>query len=355
MSSKKIDKDILLVCTGAGNVIQGGADIWVNNFLKEVWPILPRKKKYKLLIDSKQPTNFEPSSLPKGLRYHFHFNDKSVTEEWALNAEWIHFLHPHYHMREHLWEHESKFGLCFVHAYPKDISNVHKQLPEELDRVQLQTKVDTKFYMEFLMTCKRRIWIGLNHTRLYDDFPNFTYSIPNYYEFKGPASLTTRVEHGEVGFAARAESRKCLHWMHGIKKGYALTGQFDVVNLKEQGRYTLPTIDIYQWDNTIKHAFFTKDWGIFHGAYFREPFGYSIFEAVDYGKLPIINKDWGKDLDYKYRASTKNEFDNCIKQITRDSQETRIEERNKLIKFMKKYDNKKEWVDKIKTQILSFW
>ena len=43
------------------------------------------------------------------------------------------------------------------------------------------------------------------------------------------------------------------------------------------------------------------------------------------------------------RASTKNEFDNCIKQITRDSYETRVEERNKLIKFMKKYDNKKEW------------
>ena len=95
--------------------------------------------------------------------------------------------------------------------------------------------------------------------------------------------------------------------------------------------------------------------GNFSWNYFREPFGYSIFEAVDYGKLPIINKDWGKDLDYKYRASTKNEFDNCIKQITRDSYETRVEERNKLIKFMKKYDNKKEWVDKIKSQILSFY
>ena len=91
---KKIDKDILLVCTGAGNVIQGGADIWVNNFLKEVWPILPRKKKYKLLIDSKQPTNFEPSSLPKGLKYHFHFNDKSVTEEWALNDRVDSFSSP---------------------------------------------------------------------------------------------------------------------------------------------------------------------------------------------------------------------------------------------------------------------
>ena len=129
----------------------------------------------------------------------------------------------------------------------------------------------------------------------------------------------------------------------------------DVKNLKEDGIFTLPTVDMYQWDPKIKHAFFTKDWGIFHGAYFKEPFGYSIFEAVDYGKLPIINKDWGRGLDYKYRVNTKNEFDNCIKEILKDSHETRSAERNKLINYMKKFDNKSEWVDKIRTQILSFY
>ena len=49
MSSKKIDKDILLVCTGAGNVIQGGADIWVNNF---------SKKKYGQYYQEKRNTNY---------------------------------------------------------------------------------------------------------------------------------------------------------------------------------------------------------------------------------------------------------------------------------------------------------
>ena len=352
--AKKETPWILLVCTGAGNIIQGGADIWVNNFLKEVWPTLPNRVRYRLLIDSKRPVGFNPTSLPHGLRYHFHYDNPEITRQWGEESNWVHFLHPHYHMREHLWEFEDIFGLCFVHAYPKDMKGVKEQLPE-LDRLQFQTKVDEKFYEEFLMTCKRRIWIGLNKSQLLSDFPNYTYVLPNYYEFKGPPALTTRCDSGGVGFAARAETRKCLHWMHGIDKGYALTGQFDVKNLRDIGRFTLPTIDIFQWDPKIKHAFFTKDWGIFHGAYFREPFGYSIFEAVDYGKLPILNKDWAPELDYKYRVSTKNEFDKCIKQIKRDGWEIANEERNKLIKFMKKFDNKEEWADQVRTQILSFW
>ena len=100
--SKKEVPWILLVCTGAGNTIQGGADIWVNNFLKEVWPTLPNRVRYRLLIDSKRPVGFNPSSLPAGLRFHFHYDDPSITEQWGRESNWVHFLHPHYHMREHL-------------------------------------------------------------------------------------------------------------------------------------------------------------------------------------------------------------------------------------------------------------
>ena len=31
----------ILLCTGAGNTIVGGADMWVNDFLTHVWPTLP--------------------------------------------------------------------------------------------------------------------------------------------------------------------------------------------------------------------------------------------------------------------------------------------------------------------------
>ena len=90
-----------------------------------------------------------------------------------------------------------------------------------------------------------------------------------------------------------------------------------------------------------------KNFGIFHGAYFKEPFGYSIFQAIDYGKLPIIHTDWAKDVDYKYRASTKNEFDKCIKRIVYDSEEDRYREFAKLKTYMLKYQNVASWRNKI--------
>ena len=349
--SKKAAPWILLVCTGAGNVIQGGADIWVNNFLKEVWPKLPNKVRFRLLIDSKRPTNFNPNSLPVGLRYHFHYDDPEITKQWGDESHWVHFLHPHYHMREHIWRFEDRFGICFVHAYPKDMKDVIKQLPE-LDRLQFNTKVDEKFYGEFLLTCRRRVWIGLNKSQLIDDFPNYTYYLPNYYEFKGPSSLTTHVENGIVGFAARAETRKCLHWLHGIDKSYALTSQWDIKNLRDTTQFTLPDTDVFQWDPNIKQAFFGKNWGIFHGAYFKEPFGYSIFQAVDYGKLPIIHKDWAPEVDYDYRASTMNEFKKIHKKILIDSHSKRLKNFNNLKTYMKQFDNKTAWADKVRSIIL---
>jgi len=44
-----------------------------------------------------------------------------------------------------------------------------------------------------------------------------------------------------------------------------------------------------------------------------------------------------------------------FKKIKKDSHEIRTKERNKLINFLKKYDNKKDWVDQVRTQMLSFF
>ena len=349
-SLSKKDHKILLT-TGAGNTIQGGADIWVNYFLNEVWSTLPDKKNWRLLIDSKRPTNFKEQSLPKGLRYHFHFDDPNITKEWLEEASEIHSLHSHYHMREHIWKYEDKFRTVFVHAYPREMDDVINKI-EELKRLQYNTKVDADFFDEYILTFRKRVWIGNNPTSMMDEFPNYTYNIPNFYEFKHNLPLSNQVDNGKVGFASRAESRKCLHWMNDID-GYVLTNQFDVANLRDSTSYSLKKIQLFNWDPTIHHNFMLKNWGIFHGAYFKEPFGYSIFQAVDYGKLPIINKDWAQEVDYKYRVSTKNEFDKCIKQILRDSQREREYEFTKLKNYMKKFDNKLEWADKIRTMILT--
>jgi len=340
----------ILITTGAGNTVQGGADIWVNNFLKEVWPNLPFHKSFYLLIDSKRPVNFDPKSLPNGLRYHFHGDDPDKTEKWLEECDEIYSLHSHYYKRKHIWKYEDKFQGIFVHAYPQEMNETLDKI-EELKRLQYNTKVDAPWYDEYLSTWRKRYWIGLNKTKLLEDFPNYTYSIPNYYEFKHNLPLTTHINNGKVGFTARAESRKCLHWLHGLDS-LALTGQFDVKNLRDTTTYTMLKTQIYQWDQKIHHDFMTKNWGIFHGAYFKEPFGYSIFQAVDYGKLPILNHDWAVDLDYKYRASSMNEFHKVVRKIIADSETNRLIEFEKLKKYLKKFDNKEVWVDKIRNVFL---
>lgn len=345
----KLSSKILLT-TGAGNTIQGGADIWVNYFLEEVWPKLPYAKTYKLLIDSKRPVEFKEESLPKGLRYHFHGDDPTVTRQWLEECSEIHSLHSHYHKREHIWEFEDKFESCFVHAYPREMNETLDKIPE-LKRLQFNTNVDADWVDEYISTFKRRVWIGCNPTTMINEHPNYTYSISNFYEFKFNLPLSSHIDSGKVGFASRAESRKCLHWLHG-QNGLALTSQWDVKNLKDTTTYTMPGIDIYQWDPKIYNMFMTKNWGIFHGAYFKEPFGYSIFQAVDYGKLPIIHTDWCKEVEYKYRTDTFNGFAKTIKQILKDSHEERLENFNRLKNYLKQYDNKDEWADKVRNTIL---
>ena len=343
-SSKFSSSINVLVTTGAGNTIQGGADIWTNHFLNLIWPKLPKRKNWRLLIDSKRPTNFDTKSLPEGLDFHFHGDDPNKTEKWLKDCMGIYYLHSHYHKREHLWKWETKFKTIFVHAYPTEMEEVINKVPE-LKRLQFNTKVDSAFYNEFLQTFNKRIWIGNNPSKLLDDFPNYTYTIPNFYNFKYNIRPSDEISN-KIGFASRAESRKCLHWVHG-HEGFVLTNKYDFENLKDSTGYQFPNVKFYQWDNSIHDSFMRKKFDIFHGAYFKEPFGYSIFQAVDYGKIPIIHTDWATEVDYKYRASNKNEFDKMIKKIIGDDKNTRFEEFIKLKTYMMTFDNTQNWSAKI--------
>jgi hypothetical protein len=90
------------------------------------------------------------------------------------------------------------------------------------------------------------------------------------------------------------------------------------------------------------------DWGISHSAFNAEPFGYSIFQNVDWGKLPILDKDWCKEITYPFRAGTKKEFVNIYRSIV----ELSYEEREKEFKSLKeqlvtKFNTKQNWVQKL--------
>lgn len=340
----------ILITTGAGNTINGGADIWTNHFLKLVWRTLPNFKEWFLLIDSKRPTDFDPTSLPKGLQYHFHYDDPNKTKDWLEKAQKIDVLHSHYHKREHIWKYEDKFDTIFVHAYPREMVDVIEKIPET-NKLQFNTKVDVNFYDDYLATFKKRVWIGCNETELFKNHPNYTYTIPNFYEFIQNDKISNYVKSGRVGYAARIESRKLFHWLEGLE-GYALTDQRDFKNLKDIIPYQFKNISVYQWNPDIHHFFMCKNWGIFHGAHIKEPFGYNIFQAVDYGKIPIINTDWCPELKYKYRARTMNEFHKMVKQIVKDSEMENMSEFNSIKNYMQKFTNKQEWVHKVRQMII---
>ena len=89
------------------------------------------------------------------------------------------------------------------------------------------------------------------------------------------------------------------------------------------------------------------DWSISHSSHTNEPFGYSIFQAVDWGKLPILDEDWG-DVEYRYRAGSKKEFKEMYELILSDKPEVHEKEFNRLKKYLKRFDKKSEWVESVK-------
>ena len=100
----------------------------------------------------------------------------------------------------------------------------------------------------------------------------------------------------------------------------------------------------YNSDNTEKF-FNRKDWGISHSAHLYEPLGYSIFQAVDYGKLPILHTDWCSEYEYPFRASNREEFNECYSEIKtlKDRREFLILLREYL---KERFDRKEEWTEK---------
>ena len=324
----------LLVTTGFGNIIQGGADVWTNHFIDLVLPQL-LDFEFFIFVDGRKPVGFETSLT----NYHFHYDNPKKSEQLLEDCEEIHFLHANYHKREHLLKHKDKWGNIFVHAYLPDMLKYGDSTK------QFQTNIDTEAVDDLMSHCKQRIWIGLTDSQLFTDYPDNTITIPNFYEFKNDF-LLQRLTDSKIGFTSRIESRKNVHYLDK-HRGFVLSGKYDWKNIVETNQYDFSDIKFYQWDTNILDSFMKKDWSISHSCHTNEPFGYSIFQAVDYGKLPILHSDWG-DVDYKYRASSKEEFDSMVEIICRDSYEEQLDNWIRLSEWMMQYHNKWAWRDKIK-------
>ena len=109
----------VFVTTGCGNIIQGGADMWTNNFIELV---LPHLSEYYILVDSKKPIGWRDTyNLEKLGKLHFHLEDAKKTDFILKMCSEIHFLHANYHKRDHLWKYKDKWGTIFVQAYLPDM------------------------------------------------------------------------------------------------------------------------------------------------------------------------------------------------------------------------------------------
>ncbi len=323
---------IVLITTSAGNQIIGGGDIWVNNFIREVVPTL--NEEVHLILDNKRSANHIESSIP--IPHTFRLENPKKTEEILDKCDRIIFLHPPYSHREYLMEYQSKWDTVFIQAYAKDITD------NGTDFKMYPTKIELSWQNLLLRKCKNRVWIGLNDSPLLKDFDCIT--IPNYYTFTEERQLVEECSE-TIGYAARFESRKNPHWLsnHSAK---VLTHKYDYYNISEM--YNFKKCKFYEFDMNIHRNWFVdKSWQIFHGAYKNEPFGYSIFDAVNYGKLPILHKEWGIECNYEYRVENKDDFDDIIKELIQTPYEKKLKEFEKLKGYLKGFDYKNKWVEKI--------
>lgn len=322
------------VTTGAGNTVGGGSDVWVNNWLKEI----PQHLNVKpvLLIDNHRFEGFDDSSIP--IDFIFYNQSPLETENLLQGCRKIHFLHNHYTKRPHLWKYRHKFDSVAVHAYAREIVDSYKELGFSRDSVPFLW--DVEWQDDLIRANKRKYWIGSQRGLVNTIFKDCI-TIPNYYEFIWNDDY---YDNNVVGFAARAETRKAIHFLENVRSN-AFTSSKGVKIWEKNTKTKFNKTKIIEYTpNKIEDYYRSNLFGIFHGAYVKEPFGYSIFQSVDGGKLPIIHKNWCPEFNYPYRVSSKEEFESTVKRIKNTKKETRELIFKSAKNFLKKFDNKEVWI-----------
>lgn len=320
--------------TGGGPWVNAGTDTWVNIWLEEIAPKL--KVKPVLLIDRNKPKNYNDYDYQFPIESHWKGDDLLKFEKIIKDCRKIHILHGHYTPMKVLVDNKHKIYSNVLHNSVR-----HILMPGVMSDTPISDHPyhDSKWEKEVVGYAKHNIWIGL-YNIIHDNI-----NIPNFYEFKHNLPLN---ESNKIGFAARCEGRKNPHFLER-KEGYAFTDSHLFKTLwKRNQKLDLSKIKIYHYDSRFKDTFYSMNWGISHSAFTFEPFGYSIFEAVDRGKLPILHETWLSNLEYPYRVSNKKEFDDIYSKL----KQTSYEEKNKWFLHLKQYmidnfTNKDKWVEEL--------
>jgi hypothetical protein len=315
--------------TGGGPWVNAGTDTWVNLWLELITPKLEVKP--VLLLHRNKPKGHEDFQFP--IEAYWHGDDILRFEKIIKDCRRIHILHGHYTPMKVLEENKHKIYSNVLH---NSVDHILKSQVGTDASLGWHPYLDSSWEKQINEWAKHSIWVGL-----YDILIENT-NITNFYEFKHNKPLS---KSNKLGFAARCEGRKNPHYLDGLPS-YVFTNsiEFNLV-WKNGAKIDMSKSRVFHYDPRFSDKFWNMNWGISHSCFSSEPFGYSIFESVDMGKLPILNLNWCKELEYPYRASNKKEFVNIYNKLI----ETPYEEKNKWFLNLKQYmkDNftdKERWV-----------
>tara|TARA_B110001454_G_scaffold219068_1_gene249736 strand:+ start:3144 stop:4214 length:1071 start_codon:yes stop_codon:yes gene_type:complete len=331
--------------TGGGSLVGGGSDVWVNHWIKEIYPKL--KVKSILLIHRNRPER--PSieeqdkiwkSLNKDLDVYWQGDDLHLFGSLLNGARRINILHGYYAPHKYILTNKDKIHSNAVHVNVNHALNANTKLGL---KDSLHFSMEPSWEAEIVNYAKYPFWIGIDPPKLKKQNEQLLH-IPNFYEFKHNLDVT---DNNIVGFASRMETRKCPHYLQRIPS-MVCTNPVDVQwwikNLKMDTR----DWKIYKFNYPMLDKFYQQDWGISHSAHIYEPFGYSIFQALDYGKIPILSRDWLMDFDYPYRAFGMHEFYSEWQRVCDVSISARREWVFMLREYLKqKFGDKDKWAKQL--------
>ena len=351
------------VATEVGSVSHGGVSLWVDYWVNNVAPYLITKP--ILIIEVEQTDEWDVyvkqfvdvihrpgsdweweytmSQLP--IANYFSLPDRRTVDMVINGARKFHLLS--YPLPIKYQGDENNLPVKKMREiYKRDIDSfVCHSLERETIKFQMDTIKFTKKVKKFmknsidfqnllLKDAKLTAWIGV------DEDDTFDYHIPNFYEFKHNLPAT---DSNIVGFPARSEPRKNLNFLKNSKSLlFTSEKNFDTyINITKTKFKSVEVID-YKREN-IENFYLREDWGISHSCFESEPFGYSIFQSIDYGKLPIIHKNWCKDMKYPFRASTQKQFETQVAKISKLSLEEKNTYLNELRDYLSKFSSKEKW------------
>ena len=315
--------------TGGGPWVNAGTDTWVNLWMELIAPKLDVKP--ILLLHRNKPKGHEDYEFP--IEAHWHGDNIEKFEDICKGARRINILHGHYTPMKIIEENKHKIHSNILH---NSVDHILKSQAGTDASIGWHPYLDSSWEIEINNISKHSIWVGLFDILIKNK------NIPNFYEFKHNLELS---KSNNLGFASRCEGRKNPHYLDGLKS-YLFTDskEFNFI-WKSSVKIDTSKMKIYHYNSKHKDMFYNMDWGISHSSFTHEPFGYSIFEAVDRGKLPILHSTWCRDFEYPYRASSKKEFQDIYKRLI----EVPYSEKNHWFKLLKQfmkdnYTNRDMWV-----------